>query len=437
VIRPTIRTLAGAALSVAALTACGPAAPVRDGGDDRGVDPPDPTVIDTERTLALDDGTVRVGIDKRWGGAVRSLRFGGHELIDAYDGGRLLGVSVYDGGDAYPQDGIRDPSWGWNPTPSDKYDHANPPLEARAEGRALHVRTRNLQWNPDGKGGGPGAGVPSDLVVEAEIRLLADPAGVVRVDVEAAYEGEETHLPSRQEFPFAYVPPRFDRIVRYAGDRPWTGDEATVGGAGFVRASEQWLSFADDDGTGLTVYAPFHYPLFTVHRLDEPPAVDDVGYLTPFLPQGYRPGARHATTVFLIPGTWPEARATAAALRERFDLSDDRAAPFGTIDVPAPGAKLSADARVVGWAIDDVSVAEVEVRLDGEVLGTAHHGLSRPDVAEDYPGLPGAPDFGFAFDLAGRDVTPGDHELEVRLRDAAGNTLRLGPRAFRIEAPEP
>ena len=126
---------------------------------------------DAGRVLYLDSGVVRVGVDRDWGGAVREIWVGGLNLVNNYDGGRLLGVSFYDGdtpGGSAPTD------TGWNPTPSDQYDAINLPLAYSFDDGTLYLRSRYLQWYPDDKGGGPGQPVATDVIVETWLRFFAD-----------------------------------------------------------------------------------------------------------------------------------------------------------------------------------------------------------------------------------------------------------------------
>jgi len=61
------------------------------------------------------------------------------------------------------------------------------------------------------------------------------------------------------------------------------------------------------------------------------------------------------------------------------------------------------------------------VKVDDRLVGTATYGIARPDVVRDYPGLPGAPDFGFTYQLDTTAFANGVHRLQVLGVDAAGN----------------
>ena len=68
---------------------------------------------DQGRVLYLDSGAVRLGIDTEWGGAIREIWFNGENVINNYDGGRLLAVSFYDS-DRPPASNHPNDT-GWNP----------------------------------------------------------------------------------------------------------------------------------------------------------------------------------------------------------------------------------------------------------------------------------------------------------------------------------
>lgn len=176
-------------------------------------------MTETDRSLMLDSGEVRVAIDKVWGTAIREIWLGDRNLVNNYDGGRLIGISVYDSaqrGGSHPND------TGWNATPSDWHDHPNPPIEHDFDGRTLYTKVRNLQWFPEGHGGGPDTSVDTDVIVETWVDFLEDPR-MVHVRYRLTHEGSDSHLLAPQEFPFAYGRTPFDRYVTYAGDTPWTG----------------------------------------------------------------------------------------------------------------------------------------------------------------------------------------------------------------------
>lgn len=403
---------------------------------------PDPTIEttfnDEGRTLYLESEGVRVGVDTRWGSAIRELWFQGDNLINNYDGGRLLAVSLYDGDQladrAYPAD------TGWNPTPSDKYDHANPPLETSFADDTLYLKVRYLQWFPDNKGGGPSGPVSTELIVETWIRFYTDPQ-IIQLRYRLTNEGDQGHAVHAQEFPFAYLRTPYHTYMTYAGDSPWTHDailtrDVPLGdeSADLTIASERWAGLVNDDGVGLVMWAPQAYPNFSYKHFNvSGPAEFDSLYLRPqaFLTIG--PRETIETMAFLFVGRAPQARSSIYRLRQSLN-SNDIMAPFGFVDGPSSGEELSGTAEVGGWAIDDRGVDRVEVYVDGELVGEADLGYPRPDLQSDYPGLPGGPEHGYRYPLDTSELGPGDHVLQAVAVDDAGNesVLRPGEIAFSV-----
>jgi hypothetical protein len=109
----------------------------------------------------------------------------------------------------------------------------------------------------------------------------------------------------------------------------------------------------------------------------------------------------------------------------------DKLAPFGNLETPDYRATLNNTATGSGWALDNVGVTSVEVLVDGQKVGEAIYGLSRPDIGAIWGGgFPNASRSGFSFSFDTSTLTNGDHTLSVRLLDAAGNATLMGTRPF-------
>ena len=64
------------------------------------------------------------------------------------------------------------------------------------------------------------------------------------------------------------------------------------------------------------------------------------------------------------------------------------APPFGNIDDPSPGSTLTGSTLVRGWALSNTSaISQVAISIDGQAIGNAAYGASRPDVCQAYPTL--------------------------------------------------
>jgi ADP-heptose:LPS heptosyltransferase/GT2 family glycosyltransferase len=76
--------------------------------------------------------------------------------------------------------------------------------------------------------------------------------------------------------------------------------------------------------------------------------------------------------------------------------------------------------RLRGWAISRAKLAAVTVYLGDTLLGTAEHGLARPDIAATHGEYPNAKQSGFVFEADLRRHAPGPHALRVVVSDAIG-----------------
>ena len=99
------------------------------------------------------------------------------------------------------------------------------------------------------------------------------------------------------------------------------------------------------------------------------------------------------------------------------------ASPSAYIDSPSSGAVVSGTVTVSGWALDNTSadgtaINNVQVKVDGVVVGTAIYGTSRADVCSAYPGRPGCPNVGFTYALNTAALTQGSHLLTVSATDS-------------------
>ena len=72
--------------------------------------------------------------------------------------------------------------------------------------------------------------------------------------------------------------------------------------------------------------------------------------------------------------------------------------PIGFIDTPSAGSTVNGMINVRGWILDNSGVSKIEVLVDGQVVGQAKYGISRPDVLNVFPAYQNA-NAGYEFDF--------------------------------------
>ena len=104
---------------------------------------------------------------------------------------------------------------------------------------------------------------------------------------------------------------------------------------------------------------------------------------------------------------------------------------LGWVDQPAAGTTIDSVLTVSGWIINEGwGVDTIEVLLDGESLGTAWYGISRPDVvtAMQVKTDLNAPNVGFEFSINSSEIPAGKRKLSLRTRGISGETQNFGAR---------
>src|SRR5207244_3845611 len=116
--------------------------------------------------------------------------------------------------------------------------------------------------------------------------------------------------------------------------------------------------------------------------------------------------------------------------------------PTVTIDAPTLNSSVSGIVLVGGWAIDNkfavgtaINGSSLQVMVDGNVVGNAIYGVSRPDVCNAFPVRPGCPNVGFNYWLNTTSLANGPHSITVSATDSDGSPdtgsnsviVRVGP----------
>lgn len=84
--------------------------------------------------------------------------------------------------------------------------------------------------------------------------------------------------------------------------------------------------------------------------------------------------------------------------------------------------RLSESGRVAlgGWTLAQEEIAQVEVLMDGLVLGHATLGLGRPDVNQSYPAWPKSEQAGISFNCVLPEAQTGEHAFVLRTTTVSG-----------------
>ena len=105
---------------------------------------------------------------------------------------------------------------------------------------------------------------------------------------------------------------------------------------------------------------------------------------------------------------------------------------FGYIDTPSDYQFINGIFNVFGWAFDFNGIRRIEVDVDGQIVGTATYGLSRPDVPATDPRVPSVT-VGFSFLLDTTRLSDSEHDLVIYAVDQQVGTpgrTEIGRRKF-------
>lgn len=208
----------------------------------------------------LDNGTIRLGVDLRLGGAITYLSRSGTEenVVNNYDYGRQIQMSYYSGPIPFSVDKKHPPEhWkhlGWNPIQAgDDFHHGSRVVESRNDGREIYVKCIPLIW--------PLNNVPAECTFESWIRLEGNTARV-RCRLNNARSDHTQYPARRQEMPAVYVNAPYCRLMTYTGAKPFTDDALTQikkqpgepGPWSSWLATENWAALVNDDDWGLGVW---------------------------------------------------------------------------------------------------------------------------------------------------------------------------------------
>lgn len=148
------------------------------------------------------------------------------------------------------------------------------------------------------------------------------------------------------------------------------------------------------------------------------------GFATSFDSAAYSDGVH---TLFMRV-TFEDATTDDFGLRS-FTIDNNRnQAPLGELELPGSNQPMNGVFPVTGWALDDESVAFVEIMVDGLAMGNAVTGVHRPDIGNKFPSNANAEYAGFVRMLNTTYLNNGIHVLAVRVVDNEGASRVIGRR---------
>src|SRR5713226_2093204 len=116
--------------------------------------------------LYLDNGTIKVGVETNWGGAITEVVWHGINFVNAFDNGREIQLAVYD---ANPDSrcGDCEGASGWDPVQGgDHHKNGSPVVEHTLGKDSVYTKTSPYHWVPENKGGSKEKPITGDVTIE-------------------------------------------------------------------------------------------------------------------------------------------------------------------------------------------------------------------------------------------------------------------------------
>jgi hypothetical protein len=400
------------------------------------------TLLYLQNTVGAD--VLRLGMDTSFGGAIGEVSLNGSDVVaKASYGSHFFGVGLYDGDDVYDSCNGCTLKYGWDPVECcDTYRHGSPVLAQTIDGDTIYIKSNPLQWIPDNKGGGPALPVPSDIIMEKWISPVANHPYVFQVRYKLTHTGTDRHAEQFNAVPaYELAASLFSQFDFYTGTAAGTGAPATIlltfqlpqfpASSNVQWVSEDWGALTNQQDFGFAAYNPQAFPYSTASLATTDPTDQVVGFsfLTPL---SFFPGSSVQFDNFLMLGNYKTMQLETYDIKRRLGPFPDTAPPFGVINAtPASGSTISGQVSIDGFAFENASDTSVELYVDDVLKASGFANIARPDVAL---ALPGAPlNCAFHFDLNTTQLINGQHTIEVRAKDAAGNVGLLPHRVVIVQ----
>lgn len=285
-----------------------------------------------EDLLLLDNGTVRVGLDRAKGAAITHLSSAAHprNLVNYADPGRLIQQSYYAGLRLDRRDEGQSKSWSpwsWNPIQGGGVGSWARVTEFRrqADG-ALFAETIPNLWDMPRE---PAAAVMRQWTA---FEPGMDNVIVVRCEFVAQREPGDRWGPARlspQEIPACYFTRNFSLIKSYAGDGAWRDETQPPGPPwGKARPPRHAMACFERGGQGVAIFSPAATQPwnFGPHGggASDDPAAGPCVHVAPIDRVNLGPRSTYRYRYWLVLGTAPQIAARLDALWAKY--SAERAA---------------------------------------------------------------------------------------------------------------
>ncbi len=264
----------------------------------------------------LDNGTVRIGIDKSRGGCIGFFGESSTNLnlLNHFDTGRFIQQSYYGGPDGSDWNGK---PWVYNPVQGGEWKgQPSKLLEFQKDdnGSSVRVKVEPLSW-------ASGVRCPEAIMMS----LISLDGHFAHVEMSMKYTGDDQGPPRSQEMPAIFAIAELNQLV-YSDDGElkrrvpsWPNESG--------RATESWLAYVNDSDWGVGVYVPGTTE-FTCYRFTgngkQGPSGSACSYVAPLRKFALKPGLTVEYDFYLTIGRLNEIQKRFLKLKGREESSPSK-----------------------------------------------------------------------------------------------------------------
>jgi hypothetical protein len=252
-----------------------------------------------EEWTFLDNGTLRIGVNRSAGGAIGLLSESGRSLnyLDTYDLGRYLQQSWYGTEDGSNWNGK---PWRWNPVQAGGWEGAPAELlDFQVEENTIRASSHPRHW--------ASGELLRDVTLSQVVRLEKN---VLRVTYTMSYSGTVSHPAYHQELPALFVHPSCSQL-HFIPKGETTPTRVSPGWPNQTHdLALPWVAYLDEGGRGIGMCVPGVSEI-TCYRFAGDAANRDkaaCSYVAPVKTMAITPGFTHTYEVYLTLGNLAEIR---------------------------------------------------------------------------------------------------------------------------------